>query len=372
MKSIGSAETPSTKTFHVPVPVAWTSCPCIKILLLAVLFLSPICVRADADTEWAAIVALDKGPEKKPANREEAQLLARAHFAKHQALIEKFLSNYPGDRRAFDARLRLAAILAAKGKMDNVQKDVDEAMRILASLEKTPGVPAEKHADAGFRRVSLFMQSMIGREAEMRGSIVDSAKNFVAKYPADRRGARLLAEVATICDYDPALKRELLEEAKALSKEEALSRRIADDLSRLNLLDKPLHLQFSTVQGGTFDAAAQKGNVVVIVFWSAESPHSLMWMQSFRRTVDQLPKANLRIATVSLDTNKSALAQRMKEFQMEAWPTNFDGRGWDNAIARPLGINALPTVFILDKKGILRAINARDNHDLWIRRLLRE
>lgn len=343
-----------------------------KFLLLAALLLLPLCARAGVEEDWTAIVALDSGPVKKPASREEAQLLARTHFAKHQALIEMFLANYPNDPHAFDARLRLAAILAARGKMDNVQKEVDEAMRILAALEKAPGVPAEKHADAGFRRVSLFMQSMIGRESEMRGSIVDSARNFVAKYPADRRGPRLLAEAATICDNDPALKRALLNEAKALSKEEALNHRIADDMVRLNQLDKPLHLKFPTVQGATFDTSAQKGHVVVLIFWSAESPHSLMWMQAFRRTVDQLPKSNLRIATVSLDTNKSALSQRMKEFQMESWPTNYDGRGWDSSIARPLGINALPTVFILDKEGMLRAINARDNHDLWIRKLLRE
>ena len=343
-----------------------------KKLLLAVLLLAPLCARAGMEDDWAAIVALDSGPGKKPSSREEAQLLARTHFAKHQALIEKFLAAYPNDPRSFDARLRLASILAAKGKMDNVQNDVDEAMRMLASLEKSPVAPAEKRADAGFRRVSLFMQSLIGRESEMRGSIVDSARNFVAKYPADRRGPRLLAEAATICDNDPALKRALLNEAKTLSKEEALNHRIADDLVRLNLLDKPLHLKFSTVQGGTFDTSAQKGNVVVLIFWSAESPHSLMWMQAFRRTIDKLPKSNLRIATVSLDTNKSELARRMKEFQMESWPTNFDGRGWDSSVARPIGINALPSVFILDKEGVLRAINARDNHDLWIRKLLRE
>jgi hypothetical protein len=88
--------------------------------------------------------------------------------------------------------------------------------------------------------------------------------------------------------------------------------------------------------------------------------------------MEQLPKASLLIATVSLDSNKKALLQRMKEFQIETWPTNFDDLGWDNGIARPLGINALPTVFVIDKKGVLRSINARDNHDLWVRRLLRE
>lgn len=343
-----------------------------RTLLLICLLIGSPCALAGPDTEWTTIVAMDAGPAKKPANRDEALLLARLHFAKHKKLIDDFLAKYPSDPRAFDARLRLAAILAATGKMDNVQLQTDEAMRILVALEKSPGAPVEKRADAGFRRASLFFQSMIGRESEMKESIVDAARNFVEKYPGDKRGPRLLVEAATVCDSDPALKRKLLTDARELSGEDALNHRIADDLVRLNHLDKPLELKFPTVQGGTFDTAGQKGNVVAIVFWSAESPHSLMWMQSFRSAVGKLPKSDLRIATVSLDSDSKALAQRLKEFQIEDWPTNFDGRGWDNAVARPLGINALPTVFILDKSGVLRALNARDNYDFWIRKLLRE
>jgi hypothetical protein len=343
-----------------------------KHLFFLLLLALPILAHADPDAEWQAIVALDAGPGKKPSSQDEAQLLARTHFAKHRALIGQFLAKYPSDPRAFDARLRLAAILAASGKMDGVQSQVDEAMRILAELEKSPGAPAAKRADAGFRRVSLFLQGMNGREAGMRGPIVDSARNFVAKYPDDRRGARLLAEVATVCDSDPVLKRTLLEDARALSKDEALNRRIADDLARIALLDKPLDLKFETLDGRTFDTAALRGNVVVIVFWAADSPPSFLWMQGFRRAVDKLPKDGLRIATVSLDTDRSVLARRIKDFQMAGWPTGFDGKGWDGPSVRRLGINSLPTVFVLDKAGRLRALNARDNHDLLIRRLLRE
>jgi len=326
---------------------------------------------ATPDTDWTVIVAMDAGPSKKPATRDEAQILARTHLAKQKTLIESFLAQYPSDPRAFDARLRLAAILAATGKMDGVPQQTDEATRILAALEKSPDAPLEKRADAGFRRVSLFLQGTIGREAETRDSIVEAARNFVEKYPGDKRGPRLLVEAATVCDNDPALKRKLLNDASSLSKEDALNHRIADDLVRLNHLDKPLELKFSTVQGADFNTGEQKGNVVVIVFWSAESPHSLMWLQSFRSTLQKLPKANVRVVTVSLDTDKKALSQRLKEFQIEDWPTNFDGRGWDNAIARPLGINALPTVFILDKSGVLRALNARDNYGFWIAKLLK-
>ena len=299
-------------------------------------------------------------------------MLAGLHLSKHQALIEKFLSSYPSDPRAFDARLKLASILATKGNMYSVGRDVDEAMKILAALEATSSAPIEKRADAGFRRASITMQGAIGRGAEKRGPIVAAARDFATQYPADRRAPRLLVEAATVCDADPDIKRGLLEQARALSKEDALNRRIADDLARLDLLGKPLDIKFPTVQGGTFDSASERGNVVALVFWSAESPYCLMWLQSFRRVVDSLPKTQLRIATVSLDSDKKAFAQRMDDFRMGAWPTNFDGKGWANAVARPLGINALPTVFLLDKNGVLRDLNARDNTGAQIKKLLQE
>ncbi len=342
-----------------------------RIRILATLLFIAAPAFAAPDSDWAAIIAMDAGPSKKPATREEAQILARTHLAKQKKLIGTFLAQYPSDPRAFDARLRLAAILAATGKMDNIQQQIDEAMSILGALEKSPGAPVEKRADAGFRRTSLYLQGMIGRELQMRDAIVSTARNFVAKYPGDRRGPRLLVEAATVCDNDPDLKRKLLNEAKALSSEEALNYRIADDLVRLNMLGKPFQLKFSTVQGGTFDTAAQKGKVVVIVFWSAESPHSLIWLQTFRAAIAKFPQTDLRIATISLDSSLKALTQRLKEFQIESWPTNFDGKGWENAIARPLGINALATVFILDKSGVLRALNARDNYGTWITELLK-
>ncbi len=339
---------------------------------LLALFFAPLLAVAAPDEDWARIVAMDAGPARKPTSREDAQLLARQHFATHRALIESFLAANPDDPRAFDAKLRLTAILAATGQMDGNQKQVDEAMRLLGDLEKSQSVPVEKRADAGFRRVSLYLQSLRGREAEMRTSLVDAARGFTSRYPGDRRGPRLLVEVSSICDNDPALKRDLLTQARSLSTDEPLNRRIADDLTRLNKLDKPFEISFSTLQGRNFDSSALRGNVVVIVFWSAESPHCILWLPKFRKAIAALPKENLRVATVALDSDRNEVSKRLAEFQMSDWPTFFDGLGWENAIARPLGINALPTVFVIDRAGILRSINARDNVDIWVRRLLRE
>lgn len=340
-------------------------------LLVLALLLPVAAAWAGADEDWAHIVALDAGPGKKPATRDEAIFLAKLHFAAHRRALEDFLAKYPEDPRGFDARLKMADILAAEGKMESSQAKVDDAMRALDQLEKTEGVSREKRADAGFRRASLILQSQSGSTDRMREMIVSAARNFCVKYPGDRRGPRLLVETATICDEAPHLKQRLLEEALVATSEEALKARIRDDLNRLSRLGRPVDLKFTALDGQVVDLKALRGKVVVLVFWSAESPHSLLWLRGFRTAYDGLPKEGLCVVTVSLDEKRGAVEERLRELRAD-WPTHFDGKGWDGALARSLGINALPTVWIIDRKGNLRALNARENFETWIRQLLRE
>lgn len=325
---------------------------------------------AGVDDEWAAILAMDAGPSRKPPNLEEARDMARVHFARHAALIEKFLLENPSDPRVFDARLRLAAIRAATGKMEERQSLLDESMRILQALEKDKTATVSQRAEAGFRRVSLLMQSLKGQEFERRRDLVAAARNYTIRYPGDRRSPRLLVEVATICDNDPDLKRQLLDEARQSSKEEVLNRRIEDDLRRLSLLDKTRPLKFPTLQGGTFDLENQKGKVVVLIFWSVESAPSLLWMGDFRRALDGLPSGRIEVATVSVDKNPTRVSDFLNEAAISSWPSACDGKGWSSPILREFGINALPTIFIFDQRGILRAINARNTYEIWIRKLI--
>lgn len=344
--------------------------PSLLLLLLFVAALFPSRLQAGADEDWAAIVALDAGPQKKPTTREEVRLFARNHFLAHRTAVEAFIGKYPSDSRIFDAKLRRAALLAAEGKMDENQKKVDEAFALLTELENAPGISQEQQATAGFQRVSLYLQSQKGSTDRMREAIVNAARSFVAKYSGDRRGPRLLVEVATICDDAPNLKRKLLTDAQDLTTEEPLKLRIADDLKRLNLLGLPFDLRLSTTSRTTLNLSSLRGSVVVIIFWSAESPHSLLWLRNFRAIWERLPKDQLRVVTISLDTDGKLLGEKLAELP-PSWITHFDGKGWESPLARSLGINALPSVWILDKKGVLQTLNAQAGYETWIRQLLR-
>jgi hypothetical protein len=44
-----------------------------------------------------------------------------------------------------------------------------------------------------------------------------------------------------------------------------------------------------------------------------------------------------------------------------AWPQYFDGKGWKNDISSKFGINSIPAMWLVDKKGMIVSTNARGN-----------
>jgi hypothetical protein len=347
------------------------SLPRIASLLAIALLAAASFARADADADWAAIVKLDQGPGQTPASRDEALRIATAWFARQSAALRAFIAAHPSDPRVLDAKLRLTSIRAAEGEMTGKPAEVHAALLEFLALEKSPDVPPARLPDVSFRRISLQMQTLEGTPAQIREAVVTAAKNYAARFPNDKRAPRLLVEAATQCDDVPNTMRDLLLTAKGLSREPALDERIADDLRRLDSLGRPVTAKFSTIQGGTIDLGRLRGRVVVLVFWAAESPPSVIWMESFLPELRKLADPQLTVIGVSLDSDRANLLGAMKALGVN-WPTHFDGKGWDNALGRQLGINALPTVWVLDKKGNLASLNARETYAPLIRQLLRE
>ena len=55
-----------------------------------------------------------------------------------------------------------------------------------------------------------------------------------------------------------------------------------------------------------------------------------------------------------------------------SWPQYFDGKGELNRFALEFDITGVPTMWLLDRKGNLRDLNARNNLDAKIKTLLQE
>ncbi|MFZ4484506.1 MAG: TlpA family protein disulfide reductase [Chthoniobacterales bacterium] len=349
-------------------------------LLLTLLFTPPAHADNPADQAWAKIEVMAKGPGAPPDNAPEAAVrMARAHLAGQEKALLSFLQSFPQDPRRFQAELQLSGVTAALGSSLSDRQRVEQSIQRLAVLERAESTPTKYRADAAFLRITTTMQtvnlaaaSRPGETSSARNTILEAAGNFAQRYPDDRRAARLLAEAATLLDDQPSRKRKILEQAAGLAKDDGTRERIADDLKRLDLLGRTTEVSFKTLQGKEFSLGAQRGRVVVLIFWAGWSPPSVVWLAEFAKTARDWPDGRVTVATVSLDRKKEDGRKTLEALNLMDWPTSCEGGGWDNALARSLGVNALPTVFVFDAAGRLRALNAREDVGPVVRQLLAE
>ena len=331
--------------------------------------LAATALAGSADEDWQAVLALDAGPPAQPRTAAEAQAAVAAHLAAQDRALRAFITAHAGDARAFEARLRMSRLLAIRGDLQNDAKTRAEAARMLDALEKT--ATPEQRTELDFARLSQAMRRMNAPSQMDRDALLSRARKFQAAHPEDRRLAQILAEVATVFDAQPAVKRKLLLEAQPLANDEELKSRIADDLRRVEMLGQPVALSASSTDGKPIDIADYRGRIVIVCFFATWSPPSILALDTIKRAVAAFPKERVQVVGVSLDTKPEPLGELLKS-QSVAWPIVRDGQGWESPLIRGFGINALPTVWLLDREGKLRALDALENTDGQIRSLLRE
>jgi len=315
---------------------------------------------------WDEVTALDVPITQLSADPAKARDAMSKHIRSQITANEAFLKASPNDPYAWESRVRLAS---AQGRLASLSADktgVQQAIATLKELEHQ--VPDDSlKADAMFRRISLQWQDLGDTPDVRRDNAVANARNFAAAFPKDRRAARLLAEAAALCNTHPELKSRLLDQAMSLCSEESLLQRLRDDKKQLDQLGKPVDLAFTATDGTKVDLSKERGRVTALIFWSAESAPSLVWMGYFVRFAAECP--SLRVVTVSLDRNRGDLDAAMRSLGI-TWPTFFDGKGWQNGFARSFGINTLPTLWLMDRNGCLAYLNARDSYEHRIKELL--
>lgn len=323
----------------------------------------------DAETDWQAIAALDAGPQQQPQTAEAAQVIVLAHLNRQELALRAFLAAYPDDFHVFEARLRLGRLLQIRGDLEDSDKKRAEGKKMFETLEKT--ATPEQRAELDFSKVTRLMRNLRQVTSARREELLVAARKFESEHPADRRLAALLAEVATLFDAQPKTKEALLMDAQPLAADPELKARIADDLKRVRRLGEEVPLNAASVQGREIKLADYRGKPVLLVFFAGLSQPSLAAVASVQRAVAELPAGTVQVVGVSLDERRETLVAAIKARAL-TWPVAFDGQSWESPLVRELGINALPTVWLLDLRGRLRSLNALDNTAAQVRKLLRE
>jgi thiol-disulfide isomerase/thioredoxin len=137
-----------------------------------------------------------------------------------------------------------------------------------------------------------------------------------------------------------------------------------------NLQKQPLDLKYTALDGSTVDLAKLRGKVVLVDFWSSTcAPYAQVVpdiVAAYKKYHDQ----GFEVVGISLDEDKDAMQGFMQDKGM-TWPQNFDGKGWNNDVSQSFNIRALPVEWLVDKKGMVVSLDARQDLDGQVAALLK-
>lgn len=320
--------------------------------------------------EWQRVTALDAGPAAKFRTREEARTGAAGHLDLQEKALRSYLAAHPADEHLFEARLRLARLLQIRATFQGAEAARAEAARLLNEADRTAATP-EQRVEVDFARLAFLMRTMRPGDGAAREQLLTATRAFQNAAPSDRRLPALLAEVATLFDRDPETQRSLVMGAQASATDPALKSRLADDLKRLDLLGQPVTVRGPTLTGHAVDLLEYRGKVVVLVFFGDFSPPSTEAITQLQRALPSWPIGAVQILGVSLDSKAEDLTAYLSHANV-AWPVIFDGKAWASPLVRSLGINRLPTVWLIDRQGRLRSLNGLESGVEQVKELLKE
>lgn len=342
---------------------------------------APTGPRTPADVAWDTLEEKLSTPPEPPAAwatqppdeaaiREFQKQLADSAVALAD-LAKEFQSKFPEDSRAEGAVWREIQLLDAAARMGRTNV-VERLVALEQARLEDPSAGEDERFTVGRVRAEreAALASGAGKDFEAaRKSMVQSAKNLITQFPK-RPEPYLILLRAT----EDAPAEEALATASSLTSTnvpEEVREAAQAMVRKLERVGKPLDLKFTAVDGREIDLAAMKGKVVLVDFWATWCGPCIAELPNVKAAYEKLNPKGFEILGISFDNKKETFLEFLQKEKM-TWPQYFDGKGWGNEFGKQFGIEGIPAMWLVDRNGILRDLNGREDLEAKVTRLLEE
>jgi thiol-disulfide isomerase/thioredoxin len=331
-----------------------------------------------ADAAWAELLKLSEPPHPpdawqttRPSQEEIEKFEAKEseRLAKAADKAKDFQTRFPGHANADQAGAKEYDLLQAAAQMGNTnvfaRLDTIEEAKL-----KDPNLSGDERFKIRAGAVNRKAMSKMGQGmAAAMAELEKGVRALVKEFPNQPEGYQMLLEVAS--ESEPDKTRQLAQEITTSPAPDQIKDAARDILKRLERVGKPVAIQFAAVDGRAVDLSKMRGKVVLVDFWATWCGPCVQEVPNVRATFEKLHPKGFEIVGISFDRNKDSLLSFVDKQKM-TWPQYFDGKQWENDYGKQFGIQSIPTMWLVDKKGNLRDLNARADLASKIEKLLAE
>jgi thiol-disulfide isomerase/thioredoxin len=255
-----------------------------------------------------------------------------------------------------------------------VESDQAASPKFVAELDE---VMARAKADRLKADAAFFKAILQIRNGEVGpDEILKTVERFLELAPKDPRGAMLLNSVAGELEGTPR-QAELLRRIAAGFPDSPHAESARATLKKLESVGKPFALEFvDAIRGTPVSIEKLRGKVVVVDFWATWCGPCVEEMPVMKSLYSRYHGHDVEFIGVSLDEPKEdGGLEKLKDFVARhgiTWPQYYQGQGGRSPFSRGWGVDAIPTVFVVDRDGNLASVDARGRLDEIIPELLRK
>ena len=292
------------------------------------------------------------------ADKQEAELILELYksFPEH----EKVVTLMPR---------RWNILMHDEASAPTIQQEMDDI------ITQTP--ESKLAGEARYIRVQNTAQQNIWGDEKNVEKASAAIEEFIKAQPEDERGARLLSLLAAA--YDEGSQQQVATYERILKDypKSGTAKYAKGKIRQATSVGQPFELSFQdAISGETVDMSTLRGKIVVVDFWATWCGPCVADMPHMKELYEKYHQKGVEFVGVSLDNpeDKGGL-EKLKKFVAEkeiAWPQYYQGKGWESEFSTSWGINAIPALFVVDKKGNLKSTSARGKLEELIPALLAE
>jgi thiol-disulfide isomerase/thioredoxin len=307
-----------------------------------------------ADESWKELQKLQEAPEEKPLTREEGLAQLKKWLETQKAASEAFVKDYPDDTRSWQARFYDVRATMQLRRLGVGSDDPTGDRKVFDEIANAPNAPAPLRAEAAFNSAATRTGDLDASKPETYTAFYDAVNAALEKYPDHPLAGEVKTVEMQILDQDTtpagdAVLKKLLEGTDP-RQAEAAKAIVAKRQLVAELKSKPLELKFTSLDGHEIDAANYRGKVLLLDFWASWCPPCLEEMPQMVAAYQKAHDHGFEILGVSLDDDKAAMETIIKEKDL-VWPQCFEA---DHKITQTFGVQIIPSMWVFDKKGLLR------------------